>query len=151
MDALLGKDLATVGCYAAIGFSAVGSVLGSCIAGNAAIGAWKKCYIQNKPAQFLMLTFAGAPLAQTIYGLILMMVMKTKVAENPQIWDLYLLVGIFAGLLIGFTAWFMGKCGASACDAYGETGKGFVNYLMIIGVIETVAIFLMVAGLLIIA
>ena len=37
MDALLGKDLAIVGCYAAIGFSAVGSVLGSCIAGNAAI------------------------------------------------------------------------------------------------------------------
>ena len=148
MDAQLTKDLATVGCYAAIGFSAVGSVLGSCIAGSAAIGAWKKCYLQNKPAQFLMLTFAGAPLAQTIYGLILMIVMKGKLDSQPGV--VIMLAGVFAGLVIGFSALYQGKCGASACDAYGETGKGFANYLMIIGIIETVAIFAMVAGLLIV-
>ncbi|MFA6100971.1 MAG: hypothetical protein WCV67_03355 [Victivallaceae bacterium] len=150
MDAQFTKDLATVGCYAAIGFSAVGSVLGSCIAGSAAIGAWKKCYLQNKPAQFLMLTFAGAPLAQTIYGLILMIVMKGKVDVHPEMWALFLFTGIFSGMVIGFSALYQGKCGASACDAYGETGKGFANYLMIIGIIETVAIFAMVAGLLIV-
>lgn len=149
MDAQLTKDLATVGCYAAIGFSAVGSVLGACIAGSAAIGAWKKCYLQNKPAQFLMLTFAGAPLAQTIYGLILMIVMKGKLDSQPGI--VIMLTGIFAGLIIGWSAVYQGKCGASACDAYGETGKGFANYLMIVGIIETVAIFAMVAGLLIVA
>ena len=149
MDAQLTKDLATVGCYAAIGFSAVGSVLGSCIAGIAAIGAWKKCYLQNKPAQFLMLTFAGAPLAQTIYGLILMIVMKGKLDSQPGV--VIMLAGVFAGLVIGFSALYQGKCGASACDAYGETGKGFANYLMIIGIIETVAIFAMVAGLLIVS
>ena len=148
MDAQFTKDLATVGCYAAIGFSAVGSVLGSCIAGSAAIGAWKKCYLQNKPAQFLMLTFAGAPLAQTIYGLILMIVMKGKLDSQPGV--VIMLAGVFAGLVIGFSALYQGKCGASACDAYGETGKGFANYLMIIGIIETVAIFAMVAGLLIV-
>jgi V/A-type H+-transporting ATPase subunit K len=151
MDAQLTKDLATVGCYAAIGFSAVGSVLGACIAGSAAIGAWKKCYLQNKPAQFLMLTFAGAPLAQTIYGLILMIVMKGKVAAQPEMGVVIMLTGVFAGLVIGFSALYQGKCGASACDAYGETGKGFANYLMIVGIIETVAIFAMVAGLLIVA
>lgn len=150
MDPELSKSLATVGCYAAIGFAAIGSVLGVCATGNAAIGAWKKCYLQNKPAQFLMLAFAGAPLAQTIYGLILMMVMKTKAVANPQQWPLYLLVGCIAGFVIGFSAWFMGKCGASSCDAFGETGKGFANYLMVIGIVETVAIFTMVAGLLII-
>ena len=149
MDAQLTKDLATVGCYAAIGFSAVGSILGSCIAGSAAIGAWKKCYLQNKPAQFLMLTFAGAPLAQTIYGLILMIVMKGKLDSQPGV--VIMLAGVFAGLVIGFSALYQGKCGASACDAYGETGKGFANYLMIIGIIETVAIFAMVAGLLIVS
>ena len=149
MDAQLTKDLATVGCYAAIGFSAVGSVLGACIAGSAAIGAWKKCYLQNKPAQFLMLTFAGAPLAQTIYGLILMIVMKGKLESQPGI--VIMLTGVFAGLIIGWSAIYQGKCGASACDAYGETGKGFANYLMIVGIIETVAIFAMVAGLLIVA
>ena len=33
---------------------------------------------------------------------------------------------------------------AGACDAYSETGKGFVNYLLALGVVETIAIFVMV-------
>ncbi|MDR1899092.1 MAG: V-type ATP synthase subunit K, partial [Treponema sp.] len=32
-------------------------------------------------------------------------------------------------------------------DAAGETGKGFVNYMMIVGVCETVAIFAMVLSM----
>ena len=37
-----------------------------------------------------------------------------------------------------------GKAGARASDALGETGKGFGNYIMVIGVVETVALFVMV-------
>jgi len=37
-----------------------------------------------------------------------------------------------------------GKAGAAASDAMAETGKGFGNYLMVLGVIETVALFVMV-------
>ena len=37
-----------------------------------------------------------------------------------------------------------GKAGASAADALAETGKGFGNYIMVLGVIETVALFVMV-------
>ena len=35
-------------------------------------GAWKKCYAQSKAAPFILITFIGAPLSQTIYGMILM-------------------------------------------------------------------------------
>ena len=54
------------------------------------------------------------------------------------------LIGIFAGLGIGASAIFQGRTAGAAADAYAETGKGFSNYIAAIGVIETVAIFVMV-------
>jgi V/A-type H+-transporting ATPase subunit K len=39
-------------------------------------------------------------------------------------------------------------CSASAADAFAETGKGFGNYLMVIGLAETVSLFAMVFTLL---
>jgi len=37
-----------------------------------------------------------------------------------------------------------GKAAAKGADALAETGKGFGNYLMVVGIIETVALFVMV-------
>ena len=51
--------------------AAMGSALGTGAAGMAAIGAWKKAFIQNKAAPFILVAFVGAPLSQTIYGMIL--------------------------------------------------------------------------------
>ena len=55
-----------------LGLSAAGSAAGAGVAGMAAVGAWKKKYSQNKPASFMLLAFVGAPLTQTIYGMIVM-------------------------------------------------------------------------------
>ena len=49
-----------------MGIAATGSAIGIGIAGQAAIGAWKKCYMVNKAAPFILTVFAGAPLTQTI-------------------------------------------------------------------------------------
>ena len=49
-----------------------------------------------------------------------------------------------AGLGIGVSAWFQGYAGAAGADALAETGQGFGNYLMTLGVIETVALFVLV-------
>jgi len=43
----------------------------------AGIGAWKKCFAQNKNAPFILTVFVGAPLSQTIYGMILRNAMPT--------------------------------------------------------------------------
>jgi len=133
-------DIGQLGYAAAISFAAVGSALGTGIAGMGAIGAWKKCFAQNKPAIFLLVAFAGAPLTQTIYGLILMNAILASPAEPVA----RMAAGLFGGLGIGFSAFAQGRAGASAADALGETGKGFVNYLMVIGIVETVALFVMV-------
>jgi V/A-type H+-transporting ATPase subunit K len=36
-----------------------------------------------------------------------------------------------------------GKGAAVACDAMGETNKGFGNYIVVLGMAETVALFVM--------
>ena len=65
-------NIAMIGAACVLGFSAVGSSLGAAIAGQAAIGSWKRSYMNNKQASFLLVAFAGAPLTQTIYGFIIM-------------------------------------------------------------------------------
>ena len=45
-----------------LAFAAIGSALGTGVAGMAAIGAWKKAFLQNKAAPFILIAFVGAPL-----------------------------------------------------------------------------------------
>ena len=134
----------TFGAACALSLAAVGSALGAGTAGPAAIGAWKKAYAQGKQAAFTLVAFVGAPLSQTIYGLILMNSLKGAIENNPERWPAILAAGVFGGTAMGFSAWFQGRCGAAASDALGETGQGFGNYLMVLGIVETVALFVMV-------
>jgi len=132
-----------IGIGAALAFAAIGSALGSGAAGMAAVGAWKKCFAQNKPAPFMLVAFVGAPLTQTIYGFILMNTLRRAV-ENMIDPGLLLGAGVLGGIAMGFSAWLQGRAGACAADALAETGKGFGNYIMVLGLIETVALFVMV-------
>ena len=147
MDAHLMNALGQAGAFAAIAVASLGSGLGTGVAGAAAVGAWKKCYAQNKPAPFQLVVFAGAPLSQTIYGMILMFLIIGKVNVNPNLWPFYLVFGVLAGLGLCISSWMQGVAGAGACDAFGDNGKGFVNYLMVLGIIETVSIFVMAFGI----
>jgi len=126
-----------------LALAAAGSALGTGIAGMAAIGAWKKAFMNNKAAPFILVAFVGAPLSQTIYGFIL----KNQIREAalpPSTYTYQMILGAVAGLAIGLSAWMQGKAGARAADALAESGKGFGNYIMVLGVIETVALFVMV-------
>ena len=141
-------NLGLIGAGLVMGLSAVGSAAGIAIAGQAVIGAWKKCYIANRPAPMTLLAFGGAPLTQTFYGFILgLLFMKPAALANPEVGLLYLGMGLAAGLAIGASAIAQGMAGAAGADATGETGKGFVNYMMIVGICETVAIFAMVLSM----
>lgn len=132
------------GAASALAFGAIGSAIGIGAAGAAAVGAWKKCFLQNKAAPFILVTFVGAPLSQTIYGMILMNKMIEVAKATPSDFPMLIAVGIFGGLAMGFSAWFQGVIGAAAADSQAETGKGFGNYLMGLGIVETVALLVMV-------
>ena len=133
-------NLGQLGTALVLGLAALGSGIGISIAGQASIGAWKKCYLSNKPAPFILTVFAGAPLTQTIYGFLLMQQMKSSSADPGFL----LILGIFSGLAIAFSAVIQGKAGAAGADALAETGKGFSQYITVVGLCETVALFVLV-------
>jgi len=139
MDTTVLAQLKDLGVSSVLSLAAVGSALGTGVAGMAVIGAWKKAFAQNKAASFLLFAFVGAPLTQTIYGVILMNVMSEMVVKGTYLWG----VGIFCGTAMGFSAYMQGKAAAAASDAMGETGIGLGNYIAVLGVIETVSLFVM--------
>lgn len=136
--------LGKAGAAFAICFAAMGSAAGTGLAGMSAVVAWKKCYAEKRMAPFMLVAFVGAPLTQTIYGMIVMNVILKAATEASAMYHNLLLGGLTAGIAIGLSALMQGRAGAGASDALAETGKGFVNYLMVLGVIETVALFVMV-------
>ena len=149
MDPNLMLALAKVGAAAVLGLAAIGSALGTGTAGLAAVGAWKRCYALEKPVPFILVTFVGAPLSQTIYGMILMNTIVRTATERAAAgdvasWPAALAVGLLGGAAMGASAWLQGRVGAAAADALGETGQGYGNYLLAVGIVETVALFVLV-------
>jgi V/A-type H+-transporting ATPase subunit K len=145
MDAGALAQFKDLGLGLVLGLSALGSGAGAGVAGMAAIGAWKKNFNQNKSASFLLVALVGAPLTQTIYGNIVMTKMVELANNGHYVWG----IGALSGAAIGLSAYWQGKCAACACDAMGETGKGFGNYLAVLGITETVALLVMVFTLII--
>ena len=123
-----------------MGIAAIGSVIGIGIAGQASIGSWKKCYMNNKAAPFILTVFAGAPLTQTIYGFLLMQQMRGSSADSTFLFG----IGIASALAMALSAFYQGKAGAAGADALAETGKGFSQYITVGGLCETVALFALV-------
>jgi len=135
-------DFGFLGTALVMGIAATGSAIGIGAAGQAAIGAWKKCYMVNKVAPFILTVFAGAPLTQTIYGFLLMQQMKGAIGTVDPAFLLGL--GISAGVAMALSAVAQGKAGAAGADALAETGKGFSQYITVVGLCETVALFALV-------
>ena len=120
--------LCVAGAVCAVGFSAAGSAIGIGKAACAAIGAWKKCYAQNKQAPYILFSYVGAPLTQTLYGMILMFVILGLVGNCiPGAGVAAVILGIFAGVGIGASAAMQGQAAAGAADSQAETGKGLAN------------------------
>ena len=134
-------DIGFLGPAAALCLAAFGSALGTGYAASSSVGVWKKCFANNKSAPFILVAFSGAPLTQTIYGFLLMQFINNATAAPAM---LKLGAGIFGGLAIGASAAMQGKAAAGAADALGETGKGTANYFIVLGIVETVALFVMV-------
>jgi len=139
MDASVLGQFKDLGLGAVLALSACGSGWGAGVAGMSAIGAWKKNYNQNKTASFMLVAFVGSPLTQTIYGMIVMNKLFELASKGLYCWG----IGALSGLAIGLSAYWQGKCAACACDAMGETNKGFGNYIVVLGMTETVALFVM--------
>lgn len=126
-----------------LSIASIGSAIGTGIAGMAAIGAWKKMIIGGQKAAAALLIFVGAPLSQVIYGMIL----KNAIADanlHPDSYIWQLVIGLLAGSAMAGSAIFQGKTGARACDAIAAGANDTAKYIMVIGIVETVALFVMI-------
>lgn len=130
----------------ALSLAAVGSAIGTGVAGMAAIGAWKKAMKNNQQPTLKLLIFVGAPLTQTFYGFILSLLIRGKAYQaDMETYKMLMIFGALAGLAMGASAMFQGKAAACACDAFVECDeKGTPNFLMTLGVVEAVALFVMI-------
>jgi V/A-type H+-transporting ATPase subunit K len=142
MDVIFGL----IGVGLVMGISALGSAVGIGIAGQATIGAWKRCYQAGKPAPMTLFAFAGAPLTQTFYGYVLMQQMSNALAAGVDGGKL-LGIGIGSSIAIAFSAIAQGTAGAAGADAVSDSGKGLANYIAVVGICETVALFVMVLSM----
>jgi len=131
-------DIGMIGPAAALGFAAVGSALGTGVASMAAVGGWN--FANDEPAPFMLVAFSGAPLTQTIYGFLLMLFINGSTIDPMA----RAAAGVFGGIAMGFSAYMQGKTAARASDSLAATGKGTAQYFMVIGIVETVALFVMV-------
>ena len=140
------KVIGLIGAGCVMGISAFGAAWGMGICGAATIGAWKRCYKANKPAPMTLLAFVGFPLTEVFYGYILMrQFMGVNVTANNA--GLILGMGIGSGLAIALVGLAEGWVGAAAADSLTDTGKGFANYVAVLGICETVALFVMVLSM----
>ncbi len=122
---------------------ALGSALGTGIAGMAAIGVMKKKFQEGEKAPASLLIFVCAPMSQLFYGMIFFFTIIGN-GLGPEFYWYQMVMGLGVGLAMGTSAFFQGKVGARACDALGETGQGLANYIMMIGVVEAVALIVMI-------
>ena len=133
--------LGEIGIGASFGLSVIGAGIGVAINGQAVVGALKKCYVQNRPAPFVLIVFAGTTLSNVIYGFIVMGALAdSTVLSNHRLF----ILGISAGLCIGIVAITQAIIAAASAEAFAETRKGFGNFLMVVGLAETVSLFAVV-------
>ncbi len=142
------SNYAFIGMVCALCISALGSGLGAGTAAQASVGGWKKCYAEGKPAPFILVAFSGAPLTQTIYGFLLMNFIRSSALVGGGNTPLAVACGVFGGMAIGLSGFLQGKVAACAADAVAETGKGAANFFIVIGIVETVALFTLVFSML---
>ncbi len=132
-----------------VGFGGLGSALGVLAAGSAAAGAWAKEGKEGRPLNGMYSGLVGMPVSQVLYSLILYLVMvgHASVPANGPV-----LFGIAVG--IGFcqfiSAYAQGKIGGAGIRCLVDNGgRGFGNIVVAMGIAESIALFALVAGILI--
>jgi V/A-type H+-transporting ATPase subunit K len=138
--------LGQMGLALPLGLGAAGSALGIGAAGRAAAGAWAKEARADEPMNFKYIVLLGMPLSQTIYGLLVsLVVIQPVMADSAYVAEhagTLLSIGLAAGMGEMFSAWMQGMIGAAGVRAMSEAeGKPLANTMIAMGIAETVGIF----------
>ncbi len=138
-------DFNMVGPALALGLSCLGSAIGCGIAGMASHGVMSR--VEEGHGKFIGMS--AAPSSQSIYGFILMLLMKQAIDAGTLSALSALGIGLASGVAIMTSAIYQGKCCASGIQASAKQPAIFGKCFAAVGIVESFALFAFVFALLI--
>ncbi|MDF2577251.1 MAG: hypothetical protein K0S74_735 [Chlamydiales bacterium] len=138
-------DFNMVGPAIALGLSCIGSSIGCGIAGMASHAVMSR--VEEGHGKFIGM--AAAPSSQTIYGFILMLLMKARILAGTLSPISAIAIGVASGLAIMISAIIQGQCAASGIYASSKKPEVFGKCFAAIGIVESFALFAFVFALMI--
>ena len=134
-----------VGPALALGLSCIGSAIGCGIAGMASHGVMAR--VEEGHGKFIGMS--AAPSSQSIYGFILMLLMKQAIDAGTLAPLSAIGIGLGSGLAIMTSAIYQGRCAASGIQAAAKQPDIFGKCFAAVGIVESFALFAFVFALLI--
>lgn len=139
-------EIDMIGPAIVMGLGCLGSSIGCGIAGMASHAIMSR--VEEGHAKFIAL--AAIPSSQSIYGLILMVMMKGAIKAGTLSGVAGIGVGFFVGLAILASSVYQGKCCVTAIQAAAKQPAVYGKTLASITIIESFALFAFVFALLLI-
>jgi len=137
-------DINMIGPVIVLGISAIGSCIGCYIAGAASHAAMSR--VEDGHGKFIGMS--AAPASQSIYGFVLMLLMKKAILVGALSPVSGIAMGIFSGLAFLASAVFQGKVCATGIQASAKQPAIFGKCFAAVGIIESFALFTLVFSIL---
>lgn len=139
-------DFSMIGPGIALGLACIGSSIGCGIAGMASHGVMTR--VDEGHAKFVAMS--AMPASQSIYGFVLMIIMKNKILAGTLPPLSAIGIALFVGLALMISSIFQGKAAATAIQATAKQPALFGMCFAAVGIIESFSLFALVFALLII-
>jgi V/A-type H+-transporting ATPase subunit K len=138
-------DFSMAGPAIVLGISSMGSCVGCYIAGAASHAIMSR--VEEGHGKFIGLS--AAPSSQSIYGFILMILMRNAIRAGTLSPFNGVVMGIFIGMAFLFSSVFQGKVCATGIQATAKQPAIFGKCFAAVGIIESFALFAFVFSILI--
>jgi len=130
-------DFTMIGPGIVLGLGCLGSAIGCAIAGMATHGVMT--HVEEGHGKFIGLS--AMPSSQSIYGIVLMILMRNALAANSISPLSAIGVALFAGLAIMISAIYQGMAAATAIQASAKQPAIFGKCAVAVGIIESFSLF----------
>lgn len=138
-------DYGMVGPAIVLGISSMGSCVGCYIAGAASHAIMSR--VEEGHGKFIGMS--AAPSSQSIYGFILMILMRNAIRAGTLSPISGIAMGLFIGMAFLFSSVFQGKVCATGIQATAKQPAIFGKCFAAVGIIESFALFAFVFSILI--
>ncbi len=130
-----------------LAISAIGSSMGCFIAGAASHAVMSR--VEEGHAKFIL--FSAAPSSQSIYGLLLTILMKNAIKAGTISPLAGVIIGACAGFGLLFSSMYQGKVCATGIQATAKQPSLFGKCFAAVGIIESFSLFVFVFTILILS